>query len=380
MRQRKSAYLSLVLEVALGFTVVVYALALSDGIANYATAPAGFDDRRTFVIAFDQGPGEDSALRTAREKVELAGLPGVQTVAQVELPPLSRREMPDELISKNGLHPAWVLRGDANLPQAFGVRLASGRWLTPDDRTQNGARPVMVTRSLAEKLGAHPEGTTLSAPGLGKAVVVGVADNLVRLDAFLTNATDIVFSPQLVDENRRTKYLLYIDQHADGAAFARNAAQQLARGSTRFVRVERLSDKRDLNELNVVGANRILRGTALGMVLVVLVGSFGMASSFVVERARQIAIRRALGARRGDIVRHFLMENTLATLVGILLGIAVCSALDAAVRPLQGTLVLAWRDLIPLGMLIFFVVGHVAALLPALRASRIPSATASRAA
>ena len=75
--------------------------ALSDAIAHYSTAPAGFDDTRTFLIAFDQGPSEDSALRTVREKAELAALPGAQTVAQIELPPLSRREMPEELISKN---------------------------------------------------------------------------------------------------------------------------------------------------------------------------------------------------------------------------------------------------------------------------------------
>jgi putative ABC transport system permease protein len=57
------------------------------------------------------------------------------------------------------------------------------------------------------------------------------------------------------------------------------------------------------------GAMVILTWTGFLVVAVALAGSLALASFSVAERTRQIGVRRALGASRGEIVRYFLLEN-----------------------------------------------------------------------
>ena len=53
----------------------------------------------------------------------------------------------------------------------------------------------------------------------------------------------------------------------------------------------------------------ILTWTGFLVIAVALAGSLALASFSVAERTRQIGVRRALGASRGEIVRYFLLEN-----------------------------------------------------------------------
>ncbi len=98
----------------------------------------------------------------------------------------------------------------------------------------------------------------------------------------------------------------------------------------------------------------------------------------VAERTREIGIRKSLGARRGDILKQFLVESgTLATLgagLGIVTGFTLAGAVDAA-TPLP-TSVAPWSIL--LGVLLGGGVGIAAGLYPASRAARLDPITAIR--
>jgi putative ABC transport system permease protein len=120
---------------------------------------------------------------------------------------------------------------------------------------------------------------------------------------------------------------------------------------------------------NVHGADTVIVLTVLGMVLVVLVGSIGMASSLIVERARQIGIRRALGARKLDIVGYFMLENLFATVLGLLIGAGLCAVLDQVMAPVRGSLVIGWHSYLPLAAGLFVLAGQVSVLIPAHRAA-----------
>jgi len=99
----------------------------------------------------------------------------------------------------------------------------------------------------------------------------------------------------------------------------------------------------------------------------------------VAERTREIGIRKSLGARRGDILRQFLVEAvTLATVgasVGVGIGIAL-AALVAATTPLPAA-VAPWS--IVVGVILGAGVGIVAGVYPATRAARLDPITALRA-
>ena len=71
------------------------------------------------------------------------------------------------------------------------------------------------------------------------------------------------------------------------------------------------------------GAVIIALWTGFLVVAVALAGSLALASFSVAERTRQIGVRRALGASRGEIVRYFLLENLILTAFGLGAGAGV---------------------------------------------------------
>ena len=96
----------------------------------------------------------------------------------------------------------------------------------------------------------------------------------------------------------------------------------------------------------------------------------------VVERTKEIGIRRALGARRRDIQRQFLLESAmLATgggIAGVLLGFVVALVIDrfftAEVKPIFAVL----------GVVVATLTGIVAGLAPSSSAARLPPVEALR--
>jgi putative ABC transport system permease protein len=226
-----------------------------------------------------------------------------------------------------------------------------------------------VTRSLAAKLGESALGATLSAPGLGSLSVVGVLDEALRINPFYETPSEIVIIAMRPAETRRTTYLVRTAMGESGSFAARAIAALGASDHRRGVHVTALSEAREKLVRNVHGADTVIVITVLGMVLVVLVGSIGMASSLIVERARQIGIRRALGARKLDIVGYFMLENLFATLLGLLIGAGMCAALDEVLAPVRGALVIGWLGYLPLAAGLFVVAGQISVLIPAHRAA-----------
>ncbi|MBK7906289.1 MAG: ABC transporter permease [Gemmatimonadetes bacterium] len=98
----------------------------------------------------------------------------------------------------------------------------------------------------------------------------------------------------------------------------------------------------------------------------------------VAERTREIGIRKALGAKRRDILAQFLVESATLSTVGAMLGIALgigFSQAIAAVSPLPAS-VAPWS--IVVGVLVGAGVGIISGVYPASRASRLDPVVALR--
>src|SRR5437773_6058199 len=99
----------------------------------------------------------------------------------------------------------------------------------------------------------------------------------------------------------------------------------------------------------------------------------------VAERTREIGIRKSLGARRGDILRQFLVEATALATVGASAGVGIgigLAALVAATTPLPAA-VAPWSIIV--GVMLGAGVGIIAGVYPATRAARLDPITALRA-
>jgi putative ABC transport system permease protein len=121
----------------------------------------------------------------------------------------------------------------------------------------------------------------------------------------------------------------------------------------------------------------ILVGVIVALLLVTALGIVGLASFWVQQRRRQIGIRRAIGATRGDILRYFQTENFLIVSFGIALGMLLAFALNIMLMKFYELPHLPLYYL-PIGALVLWALGQVAVLGPALRAAAVPPVVATR--
>jgi putative ABC transport system permease protein len=126
----------------------------------------------------------------------------------------------------------------------------------------------------------------------------------------------------------------------------------------------------------VTGVMTMLLGSIAGISLVV--GGIGIMNIMLVsvtERTREIGIRKAVGARRRDILLQFLVEAVLVSVVGGLLGIAVGAGISRALASVSlggqniATAVAPGSILLAFG--VSAAVGVFFGIYPALRAARL---------
>ena len=98
----------------------------------------------------------------------------------------------------------------------------------------------------------------------------------------------------------------------------------------------------------------------------------------VMERTREIGVRKALGARRRDIMTQVLIESATLATFGAIFGVAAgvgIATLIAAVSPMPAAVSVKWMSL---GLLLGVSVGIVAGVYPASQASKLDPVDALR--
>jgi putative ABC transport system permease protein len=110
-----------------------------------------------------------------------------------------------------------------------------------------------------------------------------------------------------------------------------------------------------------------------------LVGGIGIMNimlASVMERTREIGIRRAIGAKRRDVIRQFLIETTIISLAGGVLGVVVGVALSRMIGYLAGWSTIVTTTSIVLAFFVSVTIGLVFGLYPAARAANLDPVTA----
>jgi putative ABC transport system permease protein len=386
--------LLVVMQVAIALAVLANSAWIVHQRLQTLNRPSGIDDRNIFVIS--SAPVNERYLYQASLHEDLAylrGLVGVVSASISDAIPFSRTGFSTDVWTnpnqKGKPESLNALSMDEQGLQALGGKIISGREFRADEigppvSGRNAAEfvpQIIITNAAADTLfpGEAALGKTIY-DSVGKpAVVVGIAANIVgSVPRGLAKGAHVALFPRLPPPDR----LNYVVRTQPGLRdkLLEDAAAHLAGSNpNRVIKFARPLEQYK-RRLYLADSNMgIFLSSAVALVLITTcLGLFGLASFNVNARTRQMGTRRALGARKRDILAYYLVENAILTGAG--LGLGCVLGLTAGywlstqyglpplnVYYLLGSVPLLW------------VIGQLAVWIPARRASAMPPSEATRA-
>jgi len=398
LRRHKTAAALIVLEIALSCAIICNALFLISGRLDFMRRVSGVDEQHLVRVQIGGiGNDEEAAALTKTDLAALRSIPGVKHAAVTNqvLFNSSSWNSGVNLTSeqRNPSLSATIYMGDEALLDTMGLKLVGGRNFNADeivewadlDRPNSTVQPhvAIITRAMAEQLwpGENAVGKQIYSWGEEPIQIVGVLEHLLRpnlqggMDAFGYAMVLPVRVPYTVGGN----YLLRVDDPARRQEVLDAAEKALmgtgpnrliiARQTTEEMRSEFFRGDRAMTWM--------LGGVCIALLIVTALGIVGLASFWVQQRTRQIGVRRALGATRGQILRYFQTENFLLATLGIVIGMLLAYGIN---QLLMGRYELPRLPAyyLPIGAIVLWVLGQISVFGPARRAAAVPPAVATR--
>ena len=396
LMHNKSRFWLITLEIALTLAIVVNCVNLLIDMRREISEPSGIDEDNLLAIyAQPFGEGyQDQDFRREIQKEDLRrlrALPGVVDAVAISAIPLSgsggatgRKPRDSEL---DPLTLPYFVVSDGAL-ETLDVELVAGRDFSPSDfdfdqeAYERGeyAKAVILSQEAADDL--FPDGNAVgqviqSREGDLFNRVVGVIDHMVCAWPTWEYAKRTVLLPGHPGDNRDLKYMVRAEPGALDQVFGAVTETIESVDGDRVIRVETLQEtKLEYFETSLATMKMLTAVIAL-LIVVTSLGIIGLTSFWVTERTRQIGTRRALGATKADIVRHFLIENWIITGIGLIIGLAFTYGLNYGLAQFAEAPKVE-IVLIAAGALGLWLTGVVAALAPALRATSVAPEIATR--
>ena len=392
------------LGLVFGVGSVIAMLAIGEGASEEAIAQIRRLGSRNILLRAAK-PSADQNASTGRAWLSIYGLLYEDAARIAETIPGVVRAVPVKQLEQTGR-----LRGRALEMRIVGTTadwfdlvrrpLVAGRVISAADVAGRAHVAVLTEWGVRRLLATdHAVGETLSLGGNAYEVVgvvrseegdgQGMQAPDARTDAYipLTTARERhgdVFAKRTQGANIRELVELHqILVETEDESIVERTARAIERSLETFHRKKDYEVSVPLALLRQAQATRRTFSIVLGAIagISLLVGGIGIMNimlATVTERTREIGIRRAIGARRSQIVAQFLVEALVLSSVGGAIGIGLGLLIPRLVTLLAGmpTIVTAWSLLLAFGISVG--VGVVFGLYPAVRASRLDPIVALR--
>jgi putative ABC transport system permease protein len=389
--RNKTGPLLVALQIAVTLAIVINSLFIILQRVEKMNRPTGIDVDNV-IVTYVRGFGADfDIVNSIGNDIDLIkSIPGVVAATVANHVPLTGsgsgtglRTVADETINPIGVGRfRWSEEG----LDAMGIQLSRGRNFYPEEvsyilpTSENITPPsVLITQDLADALFGEEDalGKPVYWGDMEASTVVGIIGHMHGSWVTWDKLTNVVIQPGK-PAFTTNKYIIRVEPGMRDELLP--VIEQKLGESNRQRVVKRV---RTLEEMAARSYQQD-RGTAiiLSIVICLLIGLtalviVGLSSFHVTQRTKQIGTRRALGARRIDIIRQFMLENWLVTTAGALLGALLTVALAYWLEVSFELPRLDWR-LLPAGIVTLWLMSSLAVIEPARRAASVPPAVATR--
>jgi putative ABC transport system permease protein len=365
LRSRPTRVLLSALGIAIGIATMLSVLGISS--SSQAKLLADLDRYGTGLLTVSAGsdlfggnsrlPKESTAMVRAMDQVQMAGETG-----DTGLPLFRNDRVPSS--RTGGLQ---VRAASLDLPRTLQIRVRQGIWLNAATAAQ---RSVVLGAEAADRLGAGPGGQVWIS-GQWWTVIGVLEPSSLAADIGSSALTGFAAAGEF----------LGFDGYPT-TIYTRSAERSVTEVRALLPRV---ANPREPEEVSISRPSDLLAaraatvGAFTGLLIgigavALLVGGVGVANTMVIsvlERRREIGLRRSLGATRGQVRIQFLVESLLLAVLGGGTGAALGTAVTYGFA--------AWRGLpavLPVwalggGLAATLLVGTVAGIYPAMRAAKM---------
>lgn len=392
LRRHKTASALIVIEIALSCAIVCNALFLIGTRLERMDRDTGMaNDEIVRINTAGIGTNDNADAAVKADLAALRAIPGVTFATSTNHVPFDNSSWNSSVnIKPDQQNPSMnvgVYLGDEQLLETFGLKLVGGRDFLPEEyvdmdamKPDSSIPSAILTRAMAEKLfpGESALGKLLHDSWGSKPIkIVGVVETLIRpsdndgpaaaqysmlLPIRLANGRFAIrTSPE-----RREEVL-----KAAVAALEKNNRSRIIMDQGTFTEVIAEHYRQDKAMAWLLGA------VCIALMVVTALGIVGLASFWVQQRTKQIGVRRALGATRGQILRYFQTENFLLATIGIVLGMLGAFGLNQLLMT-HYELPRLPAFYLPVGAVALWLLGQIAVFGPAKRAAAVPPAVATR--
>ncbi len=408
LRKHKAGTALIALQIALTLAIVCNAIFIIAQRIERVNRPTGINESNLVLVSqqFVGAPtGTDPASVSKQDSLmqqdiaALRKIPGVVSVTPTNSIPLLQSSWNTAVSTKpqiqfkdrSSFKMTTLYYVDAKGLPTLGAKLIAGRNFRPSEVTHGPARSttnppvIIITRALAQKLFTDGKalGKTVYLNGRSSpSTVIGVLARL-QTSGLSSFADNFAYSSLLIPRRLDGGFTRYLIRTRPGRMDAVMHAVKPALYKVNPLRVIPDFGVRSFAQIRSDAyKGDIGMAILMGVICVILIavtagGIVGLTSFWVGQRRKQIGVRRALGARKVDILRYFQAENLMIAGGGSALGIILAVGLN---------LVLMQRMAMPhlpiyiviAAVVLVLVLGQCAVFIPARRAANVPPVVATR--